>query len=125
MRLEAQAVAFAKRLKLRFTAPNRSRLCRLDLERASVDEHLFDILVGKKLREDRADRGACAVSYTHLDVYKRQQVQNRPPTFVLFTTGFLDPGYPRFIQRRLRERYGFEGSPIQLNMRIREKRERR
>ena len=29
------------------------------------------------------------------------QVQNRPPTFVLFTTGFLDPGYRRFIQRRL------------------------
>ncbi|MGK0714799.1 ribosome biogenesis GTPase Der [Leucobacter sp. W1153] len=53
------------------------------------------------------------------------QVQNRPPTFVLFTSGFLDPGYRRFIQRRLRERYGFEGSPIVLNMRIREKRQRR
>jgi GTP-binding protein len=53
------------------------------------------------------------------------QVQNRPPTFVLFTTGFLDPGYRRFIQRRLRERYGFEGTPIVLNMRIREKRARR
>ena len=37
----------------------------------------------------------------------------RPPTFVLFTTGFLDPGYRRYIQRRLREIYGFEGSPIQ------------
>jgi len=53
------------------------------------------------------------------------QVQNRPPTFVLFTTGFLDPGYRRFIQRRLRERYGFAGTPIVLNMRIREKRQRR
>lgn len=53
------------------------------------------------------------------------QVQNRPPTFVLFTSGFLDPGYRRFIQRRLREQYGFEGSPIVLNMRIREKRQRR
>jgi GTP-binding protein len=53
------------------------------------------------------------------------QVQNRPPTFVLFTTGFLDPGYRRYIQRRLRERYGFEGTPIVLNMRIREKRQRR
>lgn len=53
------------------------------------------------------------------------QVQNRPPTFVLFTSGFLDPGYRRFIQRRLRERYGFEGSPIVLNMRIREKRANR
>lgn len=52
------------------------------------------------------------------------QVQNRPPTFVLFTTGFLDPQYRRFIQRRLRENYGFEGSPIVLNMRIRERRPR-
>ena len=53
------------------------------------------------------------------------QVSNRPPTFVLFTTGFLEPQYRRFIQRRLRERYGFEGSPIVLNMRIREKRARK
>jgi GTP-binding protein len=53
------------------------------------------------------------------------QVQNRPPTFVLFTSGFLDPQYRRFIQRRLRERYGFEGTPIILNMRIRERRQRR
>lgn len=52
------------------------------------------------------------------------QVQNRPPTFVLFTTGFLEPQYRRFIQRRLRERYGFVGSPLVLNMRIREKRQR-
>lgn len=48
----------------------------------------------------------------------------RPPTFVLFTTGFLDPGYRRFITRRLREVYGFEGSPIVINLRIREKRQR-
>ena len=52
------------------------------------------------------------------------QAASRPPTFVLFTTGFLDPGYRRFIQRRLREIYGFEGSPIVLNMRIRERRQR-
>lgn len=52
------------------------------------------------------------------------QVQNRPPTFVLFTTGFLDPGYRRFIQRRLRETYGFAGSPIVINMRIRERKTR-
>lgn len=52
------------------------------------------------------------------------QASSRPPTFVLFTTGFLDPGYRRFIQRRLREIYGFEGSPIVVNMRVREKRKR-
>ncbi|WP_374977719.1 ribosome biogenesis GTPase Der [Microbacterium trichothecenolyticum] len=52
------------------------------------------------------------------------QASTRPPTFVLFTTGFLDPGYRRFIQRRLRELYGFEGSPIVINMRVRERRQR-
>ncbi|GAB2517146.1 ribosome biogenesis GTPase Der [Paramicrobacterium agarici] len=52
------------------------------------------------------------------------QASTRPPTFVLFTTGFLDPGYRRFVQRRLREIYGFEGSPIVINMRVRERRKR-
>ena len=52
------------------------------------------------------------------------QASTRPPTFVLFTTGFLDPGYRRFIQRRLREIYGFEGTPIVLNMRVRERRKK-
>lgn len=52
------------------------------------------------------------------------QASSRPPTFVAFTTGFLDPGYRRYIIRRLREVYGFEGTPIVLNMRVREKRKR-
>ncbi|MDN5834545.1 MAG: hypothetical protein L0H46_11725, partial [Brevibacterium sp.] len=45
--------------------------------------------------------------------------------FVLFTSGFLDPGYRRFIIRRLRETFGFKGTPIEVSMRIREKRKRR
>jgi GTP-binding protein len=52
------------------------------------------------------------------------QATTRPPTFVLFTTGFLDPGYRRYIQRRLREIYGFIGTPIVLNMRVRERRKK-
>ena len=52
------------------------------------------------------------------------QAASRPPTFVLFTTGFLDPQYRRFITRRLREIFGFEGSTINVNMRVRERRKR-
>jgi len=52
------------------------------------------------------------------------QAATRPPTFVLFTTGFLDPQYRRFVQRRLREVFGFEGSPVVVNMRVRERRTR-
>lgn len=52
------------------------------------------------------------------------QAGTRPPTFVLFTTGKLDAGYERFIERRLREEFGFVGTPIVLNQRPREKRKR-
>ncbi len=52
------------------------------------------------------------------------QGSTRPPTFVLFTTGFLEAGYRRFIERRLREEFGFAGTPIRINLRIREKRRR-
>ncbi len=43
----------------------------------------------------------------------------KPPTFVLFTSGYIEAGYRRFIERRLREEFGFEGSPIRIQMRIR------
>jgi GTP-binding protein len=46
----------------------------------------------------------------------------RPPHFVLFTTGFLEAGYRRFIERRLREEFGFEGSPVRLSVRVRQRR---
>ncbi len=53
------------------------------------------------------------------------QAQTRPPTFVLFTSGFLEAGYRRFLERRLREEFGFTGSPIRLSVRVREKRGRK
>ncbi|HEV7712219.1 MAG TPA: ribosome biogenesis GTPase Der [Asanoa sp.] len=49
------------------------------------------------------------------------QAGTRPPRFVLFTTGLLDPGYQRFIERRLREEFGFEGSPISVTVKPRKK----
>ena len=50
------------------------------------------------------------------------QAATRPPTFVLFTSGFLEAGYRRFLERRLRETFGFDGSPVRINVRVREKR---
>ena len=52
------------------------------------------------------------------------QPSTSPPTFVLFTSGKLDAGYERFIERRLREEFGFVGTPINLQVRPREKRKR-
>jgi GTPase len=50
------------------------------------------------------------------------QAGTKPPHFVLFTSGFLQAGYRRFIERRLREEFGFQGTPVHLSMRLREKR---
>jgi GTP-binding protein len=49
------------------------------------------------------------------------QAGTRPPRFVLFTSGFLEAGYRRFVERRLREDFGFTGSPIEVSVRVREK----
>jgi GTP-binding protein len=53
------------------------------------------------------------------------QASTRPPTFVLFTSGFLEAGYRRFLERRLREEFGFPGSPVRISVRVREKRGRK
>jgi GTP-binding protein len=52
------------------------------------------------------------------------QTSVAPPTFILFTTGKLDAAYLRFLERRLREDFGFVGTPIVLQQRPRERRKR-
>ncbi len=49
------------------------------------------------------------------------QADARPPRFVVFTTGFLEAGYRRFLERRLREEFGFAGTPIEVSVRVRGK----
>lgn len=53
------------------------------------------------------------------------QASNRPPRFVIFATGFLEHGYRRYLERSLREEFGFEGTPIQISVNIREKKRRK
>jgi GTP-binding protein len=52
------------------------------------------------------------------------QAATRPPRFVIFTSGFLEAPYRRFIERSLRESFDFTGTPIQISVRVREKRRR-
>lgn len=52
------------------------------------------------------------------------QATTEPPKFVLFTSAFLEETYRRFIERRIREEFGFAGSPIEITMKIRERRQR-
>ena len=53
------------------------------------------------------------------------QASTKPPVIVLFTTGFLEHGYRRFLERKLRESFGFEGSPVRIAVRVREKKRKK
>jgi GTP-binding protein len=44
----------------------------------------------------------------------------QPPTFIIFASDFLEPSYRRYIERRLREEFGFAGSPIRISVRMRD-----
>jgi GTP-binding protein len=53
------------------------------------------------------------------------QASTAPPTFVLFTSGPLEASYVRFVERRLREEFGFVGTPVHVEVKARAKRDKR
>ncbi|HWU90495.1 MAG TPA: ribosome biogenesis GTPase Der, partial [Kofleriaceae bacterium] len=55
------------------------------------------------------------------------QAGTRPPTFVLWASSAegLAPSYRRFLANRLRERYGFRGTPIRIAVKAKKDRHRR
>lgn len=53
------------------------------------------------------------------------QPEARPPRFVLFASGFLEAGYRRFLENRLRQNFGFDGTPIEISVRVRERRSKK
>jgi len=53
------------------------------------------------------------------------QVGVGPPTFRVFTTGAIPPGYQRYLVRRLREQFGFEGTALEVGVRVRPRWEER
>ncbi len=48
-----------------------------------------------------------------------------PPKFVVFSSEWVEPSYRRFIERRLREEFGFEGSPVEVSIKVRERDEKK
>jgi GTPase len=56
-----------------------------------------------------------------MKIYYMTQASSRPPTFIVFTdkAGKMHFSAERFIMNRLREKFGFEGSPIVIKTRRR------
>jgi GTP-binding protein len=60
-----------------------------------------------------------------IKIYYAAQVSIKPPTFVFFVNKpeILHFSYKRYLERRLRESYGFEGTPLRLIFRPRSTRD--
>lgn len=54
-------------------------------------------------------------------IFYATQAGIAPPKFVIFSNGWIEPSYRRFIERRLREEFGFPGTPIIVAIRIKER----
>jgi GTPase len=44
-----------------------------------------------------------------------------PPKFVVFASEFVETSYRRFIERRLREEFGFPGTPVEVVVKVKER----
>jgi GTPase len=49
------------------------------------------------------------------------QAATCPPKFVVFATQFVETSYRRFIERRLREEFGFTGTPVEVVVNVKER----
>lgn len=47
------------------------------------------------------------------------QVSTQPPRVKLFANQRLEPGYLRYLERKLRERFDFDGTPLRLDVSVR------
>ena len=54
-------------------------------------------------------------------IYYATQAGIAPPKFVIFSSGWIEASYRRFIERRLREEFKFPGTPVQVAVRVKER----
>jgi len=54
-------------------------------------------------------------------VYYATQAGIAPPKFVIFSSGWIEDSYRRFIERRLREEFKFPGTPVHVAIRVKER----
>jgi len=90
--------------------------CRKRIPTASLNELVQDAVA--------AHPPASTVRGRRVRIYYATQTDVAPPTFVFFVNNpdWLHFSYPRYLENRLRQVYGFSGAPLRLLFRPREKR---
>jgi GTP-binding protein len=82
--------------------------------RKKIDDVTMRDFAANAVRQHRPARGG---GVKHPQLIDFVQTGSQPPTFKLTIAGELHPSYLRFLENRLREAYGFVGTPIKLQMR--------
>jgi GTPase len=93
----------------------------------AVEAHrtrLSTATVNRVVRDAQAEKPHPRTGGKAVRILYGVQAQSSPPTFVLFSTGHLEPAYARWLEKRLRtaEPGGFTGSPVRLRVRLRSRR---
>ncbi len=80
-----------------------------------IEEAELEIFLKDVMHQHRPARGK---GVAHPKIIRFRQMRVAPPRFELTVKGMredvLHPSYLRFIENRLRERYGFDGTPIRI-----------
>lgn len=90
---------------------------------AEFDKRISTSRLNRFLEEAVAAHSPPQVHHHPVRLYYTTQHRVRPPTFALFTNTPDGVGinYRRYLERRLRESFGFVGSPIRLHVKKRRK----
>ena len=93
----------------------------VDRVRASQLQRVATKRLNEFLRAEAARRPPRVKDGKDVNLLYMAQVGVAPPRFVVFAsrTREIDPTYRRYLARRLREEFGFEGTPIRVSLRKR------
>ena len=78
-------------------------------------------LLNKVINEAYALNPPTSFKGKRLKIYYTTQAKTQPPTFILFVNNeeLLKDSYKRYIENKLREAFGFFGTPIRISVRAR------
>lgn len=87
-----------------------------------ISTHQLNKFIGQAMQRNHPPM----ITGKRLRIYYMAQVDVQPPTFVLFVNypNLMTESYRKYLYNQLRETYGFEGVPIKLYLKGKEKKER-
>ena len=116
--------------KIFISAVTKQRLDQIFVESMNVyaqwTKRVSTGLLNKVINEAYALNPPTSFKGKRLKIYYTTQAKSEPPTFILFVNNeeLLKDSYKRYIENKLREAFGFFGTPIRISVRQRGEKKR-